>query len=87
MRRRWHVAARRKNAYVWQNGRFPDDVEFWTSRLSASANVKPVKEGECLRFFLESASDFEAFHQAATQHLAQTVWTTDDDEVDNQVEE
>jgi hypothetical protein len=39
MKRRRHVAARRMNAYVWQNGRFPDDVEFWTSRLSATASL------------------------------------------------
>jgi len=81
-KRWWFLAARNKNAYVWQYGRFEGDVEFWKNGLSDPEVVKPVKDGHCLRLFLESASDFEFFHDAATRILQSTAWqsgTPDDD--------
>ena len=36
--------------------------------------MSPVKNGECLRFFLTSASDFQVFHNAVTEELQSTVW-------------
>ena len=68
-KRRWFMAARTKNAYVWQQGRFDGDVDFWKSGLSDPEVVKPVKDGQCLRLFLDSAADFRFFHNAATQQL------------------
>jgi hypothetical protein len=73
-KRRWFLAARTKNAYVWQQGRFDGDVEFWKKGLSDPKVVKPVKEGQCLRLFLETADDFRFFHDSATQKLQSTAW-------------
>lgn len=73
-KRRWFVAARRKNAYVWQHGRFEGDVEFWKQGLSESDDVKPVKNGECLRLFLNTGEDFQFFHDAATRKLQTSEW-------------
>lgn len=81
-KRRWNVSARRKNAYVWQNGRFAGDVEFWAGKLASTADVRPVKEGQCLRFSLESPADFNAFHEAATKGLSSVVWTAEGDDAD-----
>ncbi len=73
-KRRWFVAARNKNAYVWQKGRFEGDVEFWQQCLSKPDDVKPVKNGECLRLFLNTADDFHFFHDAATEKLKLSDW-------------
>ncbi|HSF18111.1 MAG TPA: hypothetical protein VLK65_21420 [Vicinamibacteria bacterium] len=73
-KRRWFVSAREKNAYVWQQGRFENDVEFWKHGLSESDDVKPVKNGACLRLFLNTAEHFQFFHEAATQKLQPTEW-------------
>ena len=68
------MAARKKNAYVWQQGRFDDDVEFWKKGLRAPEGVKPVKKGKCLRLFLATKDDFKFFHEAATQSLQSSEW-------------
>jgi hypothetical protein len=60
-KRRWHVMARQERAYVWQVGRFAEDEEFWRKRLGEHADVKPVKQGRCLRFFLTSDDDCRNF--------------------------
>ncbi len=73
-KRRWFMAARNKNAYVWQHGRFEGDVEFWQHGLSKPDDVKPVKNGECLRLFLNTAEDFQFFHVAATEKLQAREW-------------
>lgn len=73
-KRRWFMAARTKNAYVWQQGRFEADVEFWKNGLNKPEVVKPVKAGQCLRMFLDSAADFQFFHEAATQKLQSVDW-------------
>jgi len=74
-KRRWFLAAHRQNVYGWQQGRFSDDVKFWQQGLSQPDNVKPVKNGECLRFFLSTDGDFRYFHQAATKNLLAVIWT------------
>jgi hypothetical protein len=66
---RWWVAARQNLAYVWQNGRFADDLKFWGDRLSVAAEVKPVQDGTCLRFFLTTLADCEKFRTVATTEL------------------
>jgi hypothetical protein len=73
-KRRWFMAARNRNAYVWQYGRFDDDVRFWQGRLADPTGVKPVKRGVCLRLFLETASDFHAFSVAFSGPLQEVVW-------------
>jgi hypothetical protein len=84
-RRRWNVDARNKNAYAWQIGRFDGDIDFWRKGLSKPEGVKPVKDGECLRFFLETDGDLEYFHDAATHRLQKTAWqgVADDDEMED----
>jgi hypothetical protein len=73
-KRRWGASAGQTRSYVWQHGRFDDDIEYWQHGLSDSTAVKPVKEGKCLRFFLTTKDDFEFFHQAATEKLLTTEW-------------
>jgi hypothetical protein len=73
-KRRWSVSARQKHAYVWQHSRFEGDVEFWQHGLSKPDDVKPVKNGERLRLFLNTAADFQFFHNAATEKLQSTEW-------------
>lgn len=81
-KRHWFVAARRKNAYVWQRGRFVNDVEFWQSRLQVKADVKPVKDGKCLRLSLHSEDEFETFHASVTGILNSVEWIVMDESVD-----
>jgi len=73
-KRKWFVAARNKNAYVWQQDRFDGDVEFWQQELSDPDVVKPVKDGECLRLFLSTAEDFRFFRDAVTERLVKAKW-------------
>jgi hypothetical protein len=81
-KRRWFVAARQTRAYVWQHGRFDNDVEYWQQGLSEQATVKPVKRGRCLRFFLDTRDDFQFFQKAATSGLLKAgwSWSTDPDD-------
>ncbi len=71
---RWHMEARTKNAYIWQWGRFEGDVDFWKNGLSDSDVVKPVKDGQCLRMSLDTAEEFQFFHNAATGQLQSIEW-------------
>lgn len=73
-KRRWFMAARNKNAYVWQQGRFEGDIDFWKKGMSDPEVVKPVKDGQCLRLFLDTAADFQFFHNSATQKLHSAEW-------------
>ena len=82
-KRHWFVAARRRNAYVWQQGRFANDQNYWQSRLSKEADVKPVKNDHCLRLFLHTAGDFQAFLDAVTGSLTTTQWLVSEDEPDD----
>jgi hypothetical protein len=68
-RRRWWMSARRDFAYTWQNGRFDGDLGFWSNRLGADADVAPVKQGTCLRFFLSSAKQFDAFLKGTMEEI------------------
>lgn len=73
-KRRWNLKANQKLGYTWQHGRFSNDIEFWQTRLSDRENVQPVKAGQCLRFYLVTAEDFDNF-KAATMELSNTSWT------------
>jgi hypothetical protein len=74
-RRRWNLHGRRKLGYVWQIGRFENDIEFRSARLSEGDSVKPVKRGEALRMLLLTERDFAEFHKAARAELRDVVWT------------
>jgi hypothetical protein len=67
--RQYRVYAKRQFAYVLQFGRFDDDVEFWRSRLSASANVGTRHGGLHLRFRLRTEDDFKNFVSAWNDEL------------------
>jgi hypothetical protein len=73
-RRRWHVDARRTCAYVWQTGRFVNDIEFWQDRISTPDSVQAVKRNTCLRFWLHTAEDFEAFRSAVGKDFEGVDW-------------
>jgi hypothetical protein len=63
-KRRFSVSAHSQDAYVWQTGRFKNDVEFWQQALGTEAQVQPVKDGQCLRFYLETEDQFAKFPDA-----------------------
>jgi len=71
-RRRFGVSARREHAYVWQRGRFPDDMVFWKEQVGDQIDVEPVKGG--LRFYLRSNADFERFRTTVAQDLNRVEW-------------
>ena len=77
-KRRWFLNARTKLAYTWQLGRFVGDTEFWRTQLSRPEEVKAVKDGQCLRMFLVTTEDFDAFHQAVNSNVSDAVWTSRD---------
>jgi hypothetical protein len=86
-KRRWMVAARKKLAYVWQHGRFQGDVEFWQKLVADKNSVSPVKDGECLRFFLSTKQDFEAFFKATENEMKAVEWTNAAAGVDDDLDE
>lgn len=73
-KRRWFITARTKNAYVWQQGRFDNDIEFWKKGLSDQNVVKSVKNNKCLRLFLQTSEDFQFFHDSVTKTLLPVKW-------------
>ena len=84
-KRRWFVAARKAKAYVWQQGRFEGDVDFWRGGMSTPDDVKPVKNNQRLRFFLTTEDDFRFFHEAVTGKLKSVEWVESgaEEEVDD----
>jgi hypothetical protein len=78
-KRRLIVNCRSKFAYIWQDGRFAEDQEFWRKLLSDPNSVTPVKNGRALRFYLYTTSDFENFAKAARVDLIQTEFSEPQD--------
>tara|TARA_Y100000814_G_scaffold111615_1_gene79018 strand:- start:1539 stop:2537 length:999 start_codon:yes stop_codon:yes gene_type:complete len=74
-KKRWSPHARKDSAYVWQQGRFVEDIDFWSNGLSESSNIKTVAGDSCLSFSLMTKEDFDFFHAAVTKELLATVWT------------
>jgi hypothetical protein len=74
-KRRLWLAARRKNAYGWQSGRFEGDLEIWRAGLSDPKVVQEVKDGECLRFFLTTKQDFDYFLETVIKKLTTVAWS------------
>jgi len=85
-KRRYDVVAHAKRAYVWQRGRFKDDDKFWTVKIGAQADVKPVKDGRALRFYLVSAEDFVRFSNALENDLRSVEFLDTDELPDVEVE-
>ena len=88
-KRRWFVTARNVRAYVWQQGRFNGDIEFWQGGLSKPDEAKSVKDGKCLRLHLYTAQDFQFFHDATTKKLQTVEWLggSPEDEMEEAEEE
>jgi hypothetical protein len=69
----FRVHARKNRAYVWQSGRFQDDVAFWKTRLSPESEVTEVADGGRVRFYLTSEPDFRRFEEACRTELSSVV--------------
>jgi len=78
-KRRFFVRARKQKAYVWQRGRFADDLSFWKNKLSSELKIEEVDEGRCLRFYITTEEDFQHFKQCMVHELAQVEFTSADD--------
>ena len=86
MVKRWSPHARKDSAYVWQQGRFADDIDFWSNGLSDSTNIKTVDVTDsCLSFSLTTKEDFDFFHAAVTEELLTTVWTVGEPMLDKRL--
>jgi hypothetical protein len=73
-RKSWNVYARPLHAYVWQEGRFENDLELWRGLLSDPGNVITVKRATCLRFNLLTEEDFSQFRDQLDGNLAKVKW-------------
>ena len=63
-KRRFWLNCRKNYAYMWQKGRFDDDIKFWTKMLSEPKAIQEVHDARSLRFNLITADDFSAFRRA-----------------------
>ena len=68
--RRFYLNCRINFAYVWQRGRFKDDLEYWRKVLSEPERAQPVARQRELRFYLTTPADFTAFGKAMRSDLA-----------------
>jgi len=68
-KRVWGVHARADYCYVWQDGRFENDLQIWKEKLSKGSDVAPVRNKSCLRFYLRTKDDFEEFKNVAKSDL------------------
>ncbi len=78
-KRRFFVRARKDKAYVWQRGRFADDLSCWRKKLSPELEIEPVDEGKCLRFYVITEEDSQRFKQCILNELAQIEFSSADD--------
>ena len=49
---------------MWQEARFPNDIEFWTDKLDKDCDAEPIKNGTMLRFYLRSGENCRSFKDA-----------------------
>jgi hypothetical protein len=68
-KRRFWLSCRKKYAYMWQSGRFEEDVAYWQKLVSEPGHVKEVNGKRELRFHLTTAADFAAFANAMSHEL------------------
>jgi hypothetical protein len=71
---RWEMTARSSAVYVWQKGRFYDDINYWETGLGQQARVGPVKDGTCLRLYLTDHKDFQFFKQTMREEASRFDW-------------
>ncbi|MFH1157880.1 MAG: hypothetical protein V1721_03220 [Pseudomonadota bacterium] len=73
---KWRIEPREKGeAWVQQGGRFNGDEDYWKEGLSLEDKVEVRGGGKCLRFYLESKSDFDFFWQSITEKLKDIAFT------------
>jgi hypothetical protein len=79
-KRRFYVGARTREqrAYVWQKGRFADDISFWKTRLDTPLEIEPVQDNKSLRFYLTTAKDFTSFKQSLVEELSKIKFLSDE---------
>lgn len=77
-RRRFWLSSRKKNAYVWQKGRFEGDEAYWRKVLSSPVQLQEVVGGRSLSFHLASSADFVAFGNAMHNDLAKIRFVAND---------
>lgn len=85
---RLNASMRHDRAYVWQSGRFKDDLRFWTQKIGPHIDIKPVRDDQmALRFFLKSEHDFTQFADAFKHDLPKVEFLKEDDVADIEAEE
>lgn len=78
-KRRYSFSCRKKQAYIWQHGRFIGDEEFWENLISKSQTVKVVDKGRNMRFNLITKEDFDKFKTAVTIDLVEKDFSVAED--------
>jgi hypothetical protein len=68
---KWRVEPRKTYAWVMQGGRFTNDLDFWTSRLSDPGRVTVHRNGKRLHFILKTTTDFDHFLEAVYVELVE----------------
>ncbi|TKJ33058.1 MAG: hypothetical protein CEE38_21505 [Planctomycetes bacterium B3_Pla] len=77
-KRRFSVRARKNKAYVWQRGRFADDLSLWRKKLGPELEIEQVDDDRCLRFYMTTEEDFQQFKQCIVSELAQVEFISAD---------
>jgi hypothetical protein len=70
---RYNFHPRPDFAYVWQHGRFDNDVEFWSTRIKAAPDATPMSGGKDLRLYIRSFDDCLRFVDALAEGSSPTV--------------
>jgi hypothetical protein len=87
-KRRLSAFMRHDRVYVWQSGRFKDDIHYWTQKIGPHIDIKPVRVNQmALRFFLKSEHDFAQFTDAIKQDMPRVEFLKTDDVADIEAEE
>jgi len=63
-KRRFWLGCRKTYAFVWQEGRFHDDINYWKKVLSEPKHIHEVNGKRGLSFRVTTAEDFSAFGKA-----------------------
>jgi len=69
--RRLSLGLRRKHAYIWQYGRFDDDIAWWRAKLGDRLNVESKDGAAALSFTVKTKQDLEKVKQFAGGELTE----------------
>jgi len=69
--RRLSLGLRKKHAYVWQYGRFDDDIAWWRGKLGDKLNVESKNGEGALSFGVKTRQDLEKIKQLVGGELIQ----------------